>query len=188
MAQTKITITHDKEVPGDLQSKLITAQASKLKQVSELRNIIEDIMLGNRMGIVATVIDNGDAVTASGTLTLTGAGAASDTILINGVTLTAVASGAVNNQWNVGGTATLSAAAIASAINASSTALVSGQVIATSALGVVTIKALASGVTGNAITTAKGVDAGSVMTFSGARLTSGAAPTLSASASYNFGV
>lgn len=123
--------------------------------------------------LIVTVQDN--EVKASGTITFTGVGAASDTILINGVTFTAVASGATGNQWNVGGTVTASATNLAAAINASVTALVAGYVTASSAAGVVTITSAFFGTSGNQTTTAEGVDSGSAMTVSGARLISGAA-------------
>ena len=113
-------------------------------------------------------------VAATGTITFTGVGAANDTILINGVTFTAVASGATGNQWNVGASVTASAANLVIAINASATALVSGTVLASSLAGVVTITSLVTGQVGNAITIAEGVDAGGAMTVSGARLTGGA--------------
>jgi hypothetical protein len=114
-------------------------------------------------------------VQATGTVTFTGTGAANDTILINGVTFTAVASGATGNQWNVGGTATLSAAALAAAINASVTALIAGYVTAANLAGVMTITSAFYGLAGNQTTIAEGVDAGSAMAVSGARLTGGAA-------------
>ena len=73
--------------------------------------------------------------------------------------------------------ATASAANLSAAINASETALVSGTVSASAATGTVTITALVKGQLGNAVTIAKGVDAGSVMTVSGARLTGGSNAT-----------
>lgn len=116
---------------------------------------------------------NDDGAAASGTVTFSGTGAANDTILVNGVTFTAVASGASGNQWNVGGSATASAAALAAAISASSTALVSDHVSANSAAGVATITAKNLGTSGNTITIAEGVDGGNAMVVSGARLTGG---------------
>ena len=186
--QTKITITHDREVSGDLQHKFITSNFSKQAQIAALENLINDVALGARPAQVTTVIDDGNAVTATGTITFSGPGQAADTVLINGVTFTAVASGATNNQWNVGGTATLSAAALAAAINSSTTLLVSGVVSAANLAGVLTISALLPGQAGNAVTIAKGVDGLAAMTVSGARLTGGLAATTSASVTYKFGV
>jgi hypothetical protein len=140
-------------------------------------------------------VNYGSAVAASGTIVFSGVSTATDTILINGVTLTAVASGAANNQWNVKGTAALQAAEVIRAINASTTALVSGTVVA-SLTSTATVKLTAAqavggvvvalpGVLGNAVSIAKGTDVGSVMTVSGARLTGGVA---SAANVYRFGV
>jgi hypothetical protein len=123
-------------------------------------------------------VNGGSSVAASGTIAFSGVSTANDTILINGTTLTAVASGATNNQWNVKSTAALQAAEVVRAINASTTSLVSGQVVASlTSTSTVTLTAVVKGITGNAITIAKGTDAGSVMTVSGARLTGGVNPT-----------
>lgn len=118
----------------------------------------------------ASVVFQVGMAKATGTLTLTSV-VATNTFAINGVTFTAVASGATGNQFNVGVSDTLTAASAAAAINASASALVSGKagVTATSALGVVTLTAITSGVTGNAITLAGGTN----IAASGARLTGG---------------
>lgn len=116
-------------------------------------------------------------VQASGTVTFSAAATANDTILINGVTFTAKASGAVGNQFNVGTAASTSASNFATAVNASVTSLVSGYVSASASAGTgqVTLTSAFYGLSGNQCTTAEGVDAGSVITVSGARLISGAA-------------
>jgi len=187
--KTTIVIIHDKDTAADLQSKNITSVMSKEMQAAQLERLINGLGMGSRIGSLDLTIDDGTAVAASDTLTLTAVSTAADTILINGVTLTAVASGAVNNQWNVLATATLQAADIVRAINASTSPLVSGQVLATSALGVVTLTSKFLGLAGNAVTTAKGVDAGTVMTFSAARLAGGLASGSSLSApTYKHGV
>lgn len=119
----------------------------------------------------------GNKVQASGTVIFSDHATANDTFLINGVTFTAKASGAGANEFNVGTTAAASATNLAAAINASVTALVLGQVTASVASGTVTITSRFYGVAGNATTIAKGVDSGSVMTVSGARLVNGAEDT-----------
>lgn len=187
--QTKITITHDRELATDLQSQFITQVMSKEMQIGQLERMINAIGAGARIASIAMTIDDGTAVAASDTLTLTNFNTAADTILINGVTMTCVASGAVNNQWNVAASASLQATEIARAINASTTSLISGQVVASAVGAVVTLTSAFVGVAGNAVTTAKGVDAGSVMTFSAARLAGGVASASSASAPlYKHGV
>ncbi len=113
-------------------------------------------------------------VSASATVTFSGAATNGDTVIVNGVTFTAAAV-PVGNQFLPGISATTSAANLASAINASVTALVSGYVTASSALGVMTVTSAFPGIGGNQATLAKGVDAGPVMTVSSARLLGGAA-------------
>ncbi len=110
-------------------------------------------------------------VQAHGTLTTTSA-IATNTFTINGVTFTAVASGATGNQFNIGGTDTITATNIAAAINGSVTALVAGYVTATSAINVVTITSAFYGLSGNQTAIASGQG---TIVASGARLTAGAA-------------
>lgn len=116
-----------------------------------------------------------NSVQASQTVTFSDHATANDTILINGVTFTAKSSNAGANEFNVGATATTSATNLAAAINASVTALISGYVTATSALGVVTVTSVFYGLAGNTMTIAEGVDAGSVISVGGARLAAGTA-------------
>ncbi len=102
---------------------------------------------------------------------------ATDAVKVNGVTFTAVASGATGNQFNVGLSDVLTAANLAGAINASVTALVSGYVTATSAAGltttgVTTVTSAFYGLAGNQ-TLIESLD--STIVASGALLTGGAA-------------
>lgn len=91
---------------------------------------------------------NDDDVAASATLTIDQSKqTADDTIKIGAMTLTAKASGATTNQFNIGGTSTISAANIALAINTYSSSLL----FATSAAGVVTVRAASTGTLGNAV-------------------------------------
>lgn len=116
---------------------------------------------------------NGSATAATGTVTFSNVATANDTVLINGVTFTAVASGATGNQWNVGTGASGSALGLATTVAASSTALITGVVTASASSGVTTVTASNSGFQGNSVTIAEGVDGGSVISVSGARLTGG---------------
>lgn len=122
----------------------------------------------------AALIFNVGRLLAAGTFTFASV-IATNSIVINGVTFTCVASGATGNQFNVGGTDTLTAVAAAAAINASVTALIPGYVVATSALGVVTITAVKPGISGNLVTISS--PSGTV-TVSGARLTGGSDGTV----------
>ncbi len=111
-------------------------------------------------------------VAASGTVTCGTSVDADDTVTIGGIALTAKASGAVADQWNLSANATTCATNLAAAINASTTVGLVGCVSATSDGAVVTITATQPGKIGNAITLASsdGVD----LVVSGARLASGA--------------
>lgn len=179
MAVLKLKISSARPVAW-LTSRLQTA-GGKQAIAERIKQYVERVASGNELAlsasvppqVVVTVQDS--EVRASGTITFSGTGAANDTILINGVTFTAKASGATGNQWNVGASAALSAANLAAAINASVTSLVSGYVTASAASGVVTITSAFYGLAGNQCTIAEGVDAGGAMAVSGARLTGGAA-------------
>jgi hypothetical protein len=132
---------------------------------------------GTRVGYV-TVFTNG--VQATGTITLSSM-VATDTVTINGVVFTCVASGATGNQYNVGGTDTITATNLAAAVNASTSAKIANAVRASSATNVVTITAMPAAAIGNLFTLAISAH-GSV---SGANLTGGTDGTV---ASRNFGV
>lgn len=101
--------------------------------------------------IIRLGFEQGIAAQASVTATLVSTVAA-NALIINGVSFAAVTSGATGNQWNLSAVDdTHDAAALAAAINGSISAGVAGVVTATSALGVVTVKAVQGGVTGNYI-------------------------------------
>lgn len=101
--------------------------------------------------------------TAGNSLTLASSDGA--TLAVSGATL---ANGAAltNNTFDYVGTDTTTAAALAAAINASTTTAIK-QVTATSALGVVTITAKVGGVAGNAITLTSGSGVTLAVTGSG---------------------
>lgn len=107
-------------------------------------------------------------VSATGTVTLS-ASANADTVTINGVVFTEVASAPTNNQFVHGGTDTITAANLAAAINSSTTATIANNISATSAAAVVTVLSREMGTLGNLQTLAISAH-GSV---SGANLTGG---------------
>ncbi len=108
-------------------------------------------------GSVATTFQQAKKVAVAATGTLTGTTVvAGNTCTVNGVVFTAVASGATGNQFNVGGTDTITMANLAAAINASTSAGIPDTVRATSATNVVTITAIVPGTGGNALTLAVG--------------------------------
>ncbi len=106
---------------------------------------------------------------AGGAFTVSGAG-----VLINGAAV-------ANNQFDPTGSNTQTAAALVAAVLASTTAAVSTIVYATSAAGVVTIRAKTKGTAGNAITIATSNGSRLAITGGVSRLAGGA------EASYGFG-
>lgn len=126
------------------------------QNVEALRHLLSMLNGGDRTGTLAIAVQN-NATQASGTLTLSST-VATNTCAINGVTFTCESGGASGNQFNVGGSDTLTAANLASAINGSATTGVKGIITATSALGVVTVKATLPGITGNGYALAGGTN------------------------------
>ncbi len=123
-----------------------------------------------------TVVDGVTPATA--TVTFTGNGTAADTVTINGQALTAVASGAVANQWNVGTSTASAAANLLACINASTTAAAVRQTVFAYILPAtpasVQLVCLFGGVIGNLVTLAKTSTSISAVS---ATLTGGAANT-----------
>lgn len=117
-----------------------------------------------------------DGAQASCTLTLASV-LNTQTVTINGVVYTAHTNTQANDQFDISGSDTADAAALALAINNSTTAG-SADIIATSAAAVVTVKARRGGVQGNAITVAA---SDATVTIGGnavsGKLGSGAVPT-----------
>lgn len=109
-------------------------------------------------GVISDVTANYSIVDthASGTLTCASV-VAGDTCVVNGVTYTARATPTLKNEFAVGGTNNATAANLAAAINAYETRwdgskFYAAAVVATVASAVVTIKAVADGTAGNALT------------------------------------
>jgi len=102
---------------------------------------------GNYMGLLSFQVG---AVEAAGTLTVaTGGSTNNQTCSIGNVTLTAKTSSVVDNEFSISATAATQAAAMAAAINASTT--LKGIVTATALLGVVTITSVVPGLAGNGL-------------------------------------
>lgn len=169
----KLTATLNNESTAEVQNFLKYNMKDKSVNGPLIQNLVDQMLIGNKPGKIDLQIDDGDAVAASATVTFSGIGAANDTLIINGVTFTAKASGATGNEWNVGASATLSAQAFKAAVNASATALVSGLVTASGNAAIITLTANTKGTHGNAYTFAEGVDGSSHMVVSSARLIGG---------------
>lgn len=130
-----------------MNSTYLQLKASPINQISGggLVNLMADMIEGSQLAY--TKVSNG-MLQASGTVTLSSM-VATDTITVNGVVFTCEASGATGNQFNVGGTDTITAANAVKAINASVTVKVSGYVAASSVGAVITVTAVQPGLTGN---------------------------------------
>lgn len=159
------------------------AQAAKLQVVTgkiealrKVQNFLDAFSCGGQLAYSSSVSPQvlvetqAGAVAASGTFTLSSV-VATNTCSINGVTFTAIASGATGNQFNVGVSDTATAVNLAAAINASVSALVAGYVVASSALGVVTVSSAFYGLAGNQTLIVGSAN----IVASGAKLTGGAA-------------
>ncbi len=140
-----ITVTIDEtkaNVDRDLMAETGLVELAGLK----LKDFIKKITSGMAPAVVRT---ENNAVKASGTLVGTSV-IATDAVAINGLTLTAVSSGATAVQFNIGGSDTETMANLASAINANTS--LNGIVTASANGTTVTVSAARPGKIGNAIT------------------------------------
>lgn len=181
--QSVITITHAKETIGTIQNKVLGPASKPREEASKLHNYFNSIAGGDRDAKLVVQVNSGDAVKASGTTTFSSF-AAADTFTIGSETFTCESSGASgNNQFNKGGTDTLSAAAAVLIINAHPN--LKQTVLASSSGAIITVTSIVPGKIGNYINIAISAH-GSV---SAATLGSGAdAATYSSQNTYHLGV
>lgn len=129
------------------------ASGNRMKQVT--LNHAVNLLNGINSGIVDASVDvhqsSTDPVAAAGTITLTYANIdADDTVTVANVELTAKASGANGTtQFNKTTDATVTATNLKNCINANTT--LNKIVVATSALGVVTVASVVKGLIGNGL-------------------------------------
>lgn len=147
MALSIITIDHP-ETSADMQRQVVAEAGSRFLAGQLLMKYWRALMGGARSARVTIGVN---AVRATGTVTLA-SHAATNTVTINGVVLTAIASGATGPQYNIGGSDTLTAVNLAAAINAQ--AALQPLVSATSSGAVVTLTATMPCALGNAVTLA----------------------------------
>lgn len=157
-----VIISHDETSTND-QRDLIAETGHSMLAGLKLKDYFKRITSGIRPGVVQTKVN---AVRASGTITFSSL-ANNDTITVAGLVLTAKTSGATGDQFNLGADDTAAAANAAAAINAN--AATDGLVVASSALGVVTVTALVPGELGNLV----GLAISAHGSVSGALLTGG---------------
>lgn len=161
MAQIIIAI-NTPSTAAELNNRVQPACGDKWKVLQRLA-ALTGAMAEGRVGSSMSI---GIGAQASGTLTLASV-VATNTAGVDGVTFTAIASGATGNQFNVGVDDTHTAANLAAVINASATT--STAVVAKSSGAIVTVTAINAGTAGNAIA----ITSGTNITASGAALTGG---------------
>jgi hypothetical protein len=130
--------------------------------------------LFNLMRFTGATINEGGGIKATGTITLTTNPVANDTVIVNGVTFTFVATASATGQVAIGASATATRNSLLTALQASANPLVNAAVFASSSTNAITVTFKTSGTAGNAYTLAK---TGTGVTVSGATLTGGTAGT-----------
>jgi hypothetical protein len=127
-----------------------TANTEFLQRLYDMFGSIQGGLINGAMNVKL----NATYATINGTFT--GLPTAAQTATIAGQTLTARASGAVANEFNIGADAAATATNMINAINASAT--LSPWVVARSGgSGIVTVRAIIPGTLGNAVTLANGL-------------------------------
>lgn len=181
--QTVITITHGKEVIQTIKDKILKPASKPREQAVALHSFFNALAGSDRDAKVVAQVNSGDAVKASGTITFSSF-ANNDTFTIGSETFTCKTSGASgNNQFNIGGTDTLSAVAAIAKINAHPNLL--QTVVASNLAGVITVTCIVPGKIGNYI----GIAISAHGSVSGSVLASGAdAATYSTQNTYHLGV
>lgn len=180
--KTVIELTHSTESIQSVKDKILLPATKVMEELVALRGFFHAAAGGNRDVKAIVQVNSGDAVAASGTVTLLNF-VATNSFAVGEETFTGSATPSGNNQFLSTGTDTADAAAAVVKINAHPDLL--QTVTATSALGVITITAKSPGRAGNYITLTSGTNA----TASGATLTGGTdATTYSTQNTYRSGV
>ena len=157
-------------------------KSSPKETIIALRNYCDALAGGYAAASIDLHTAPASPVAAATTVTLADV-AADDTLVIGGVTLTAKASPSGEAQFSQAGSDTVDAASLVSIINAHST--LARVVIATSALGVVTLTCKVKGVIGNFIQV---VATGGTMTAANATLVAGAGGPQGTATTYALGL
>ncbi len=148
MAKSILILTHG-ETSGTFRGYMNFSSTDPKGSLQNLINYLNGVKGGQRQPI--SIESRMGETAATATITSTGAATADETLVVNGVTFTAKASGATGNQFNLSGTVATQATNIANAINNSSSAGVS-NVTASASLGVVTLTCDIPGTVGNGFT------------------------------------
>lgn len=164
---------------------LVQISSEPQAEINNLINYLEGYVSGSGAGSLTVSLSSNALVAATGTVTAATV-VAGDTVTINGVVFTATGSVAPANYFNIGASNTTCAAALATSINASTSALIQGFVVASSDAAVVTLTAYPAGVVGNAYTL---VSSGATLAVSGSgRFTGGTGGLGTSTTQYDYGV
>lgn len=159
MAFSRLVIEHPLTAE-QLQSKLGLERQDKISSALELGKYMRSLAAGLQSADLDLHVG---AVQATGLVSFSGLPSNDEILTIANVVFTAKSSGATGNQFNIGGSATITAANLAAAINAS--ANLSGIVTASSAAGVVTLTAVVPGKAGNGLQLSEGLSNATVTAF-----------------------
>lgn len=138
------------KLSGQHSAAILKASLAQANDKSRLPDVMKSLVeaMGPFESRASVQILNDDAVAASATVTLDfSKQTADDTIQVGAMILTAKASGASTNEFNIGASNAASALNLATAISSYS----NGLLLATPAGAVVTVKARSAGIQGNAI-------------------------------------
>lgn len=181
MSSLVITVNAE-ETQSYLQQTVKEESGRPKEEVLALSQYFKELAIGTKSASVDVATGSANPVAASGTFTLASV-PADDTVIIGGVTLTAKASPANENQWSQAGTNAQDAASLAAVINAHS--VLSLSVVATSSQAVVTVTSKVKGTIGNHIPIA---ETGTSITASGAFLTGGTGGGNDSVVTYSLGI
>lgn len=150
--QTVIQVKHNKEVIQTIKDKLLKSSTTPREACKSIRDFFHSMIGGNRDGQITLQVNSGDAAAATGTVTFSSFTGA-DTFTVGTETFTCENSGASgNNQFNKGGTDTLSAVAAVAVINAHPN--LKQYITASNLAGVITVTCQQAGRIGNNISLA----------------------------------
>lgn len=136
-----------------------------LDAASNFAAYIDGLTGGNNIG--ADLAFKVGATKAAATMTVSAGGSGNnETCIIAGVTFTAKSTGASVNEFNVSATAATQASNMAAAFNASTN--LAGIVVASAALGVVTLTAVVPGLIGNGLVASDALANVVTVSFAGA--------------------
>lgn len=151
------------EDAAQIQAVLAFEESNHIESAIRLSSYLDAVTSGARR---AKLISFVGAVSAVGTLTLTGLPTAADTFSVNGVSFEAKASGATGDEFNIGSDETETAQNIVAAVVASASADVS-YITASSVAGVVTFSCDVPGLIGNQLTLTESLDNATAVDFAG---------------------